>query len=138
MAPPEVQRRPGGGGAAATTGNEVSDLHSDRGPPNQAPGSCPPAAHLVLVHEFLSGLPCLIRRDAIVAVDCELSPRGIEALIHVRGADAPLHVREQADDLACELSSFHDRCRICGDSMPGTGKFGGCCSPCFLRLEEAL
>jgi hypothetical protein len=100
--------------------------------------SCPPAAHLVIVHEFFSGLPCLIRRDAVVAFDCVRSPRGIEALVHIRGANAPLHIREQADDLACELGRFHDRCRICDGSMPGAGKFGDVCHDCRTRLDGAL
>ena len=92
----------------------------------------------LLLHELSTGLPMLVRRSPVERVDAARSPRGLEAAVFVRGIPEPIRVREQADDVACALGAFTNKCRMCGCSMPGTGRFGGFCDGCIARAEKAF
>ena len=75
-----------------------------------------------MLHELATGLPMLVRRSAVERVDAARSPRGLEAAVFVRGVPEPIRVREQADDVACELGAYLDRCRMCAPSDAGRWK----------------
>jgi hypothetical protein len=97
----------------------------------------PPDPAYIVLHELSTGAPLYVRKDAIERVDAARSRRGLECAVFVRGAPEPLRVREQADDVACELGAFLDRCRACREPMPGAGRFGGFCDRCIAEIERA-
>jgi hypothetical protein len=88
-----------------------------------------------VLHELATGLPLLVRRSTFEVVDAARGPRGLEATVFVRDIAEPIRVREQANDIACELGACLDRCRMCTRAMPGAGKFDGVCGECVLAIE---
>jgi hypothetical protein len=117
-------------GAEAGAGNETPEsIFSVSAPSDQAP--------YLLLHELSTGAPLYVRKDAIERIDAARSRRGLECAVFIRGIFEPIRVREQADDVACELGAFADRCRMCLRAMPGAGKFGGSYLSCIAEIERA-
>ena len=90
----------------------------------------------ILLHELATLTPMIVRKSAIERVDAARSRRGLEALVLIQGA-APIRVVEQADDIACELGAYFDRCRVCRAPTPGAGKIGDLCADCLAEIEAA-
>jgi hypothetical protein len=86
----------------------------------------------IVLHELATASSRVwhIRRDAITAVVCVPSARGVDAEVYVQGFDAPIRPREQGDDILCEIGVFLARCRACLTEVPGADRYGGICPDC--------
>jgi hypothetical protein len=76
-----------------------------------------------------------VRREAITAVVCTRSARGVDAEVFVQGLGAPIRPREQGDDILCDLGAFEGRCRACLAKMPAADRYGGICPDCRASAE---